>query len=30
VVTAKPKNLYRCADMKSTVDGTCGGPCKKY
>ncbi|KAI4962810.1 hypothetical protein ZWY2020_043516 [Hordeum vulgare] len=29
VVTTNPQT-FRCADMKTTVDGTCGGPCKKY
>ncbi|KAM3404221.1 hypothetical protein ACQJBY_007357 [Aegilops geniculata] len=29
VVSTSPE-MWRCADMKSTVDGTCGGPCKKY
>jgi hypothetical protein len=28
-VTTNPQT-WRCADMKNTVDGTCGGPCKKY
>ena len=30
VVTTTPTQTFRCADMKNTVDGTCGGPCKKY
>ncbi|KAM3410596.1 hypothetical protein ACQJBY_002678 [Aegilops geniculata] len=30
VVTPSPHKTFRCADMKSTIDGTCGGPCKKH
>uniref|UniRef100_A0ACD5U4G1 Uncharacterized protein n=1 Tax=Avena sativa TaxID=4498 RepID=A0ACD5U4G1_AVESA len=28
-VTTTPKKTFRCADTVSTVDGTCGGRCKK-
>uniref|UniRef100_A0ACD5WPS5 Uncharacterized protein n=1 Tax=Avena sativa TaxID=4498 RepID=A0ACD5WPS5_AVESA len=30
VVQTTPTQTFRCADMKNTVDGTCGGPCTKY
>ncbi|KAI5008847.1 hypothetical protein ZWY2020_009895 [Hordeum vulgare] len=27
---ARPVKMFRCADMRSTIDGTCGPSCKKH